>query len=139
MHLLRLVGLLREGVDSFPVFLTITDIRPTAPRHTDVVKAGQYCQSKGVRLVMLNHLFQILFNTFGTILYEANIEEQERWTPAEYNLATFNFGTLSSSAVFQDIFFNDQYFGTRRPEFLKSSDSGCDYCFWMIHYRFTNN
>ena len=35
----------------------------------------------------------------------------------------------------QDIFFNDPSFGVRRADFLEFASHGCDYCFWMIHYR----
>ena len=86
-------------------------------------------------MVIKNNLFQAIFHILGSILYNANIEEQEQWAPGEYSLATFNFGSLSNHDTFSDIFFNDPYFGTHRGDFLKSVDSGCDYCFWMIHYR----
>jgi len=135
MAALRKIGKIRDGVDSFPVFLTVTDISPTAGRYTDVVKAAEFVKSKGVRMVIQNSLFQIIFNILGTLLYNANIEEQEQWAPGQYSLATFNFGSLSSHSAFQDIFFNDPYFGTHRQNFLKSVESGCDYCFWMVHYR----
>ena len=69
------------------------------------------------------------------ILFPFLIQEQEQWAPGQYSLATFNFGSLSSHSAFQDIFFNDPYFGTHRQNFLKSVESGCDYCFWMVHYR----
>ena len=87
-------------------------------------------------MVIQNNLFQAIFHILGSILYNANIVEQEQWSPGEYSLATFNFGSLSNHDTFSDIFFNDPYFGTHRGEFLKSVDSGCDYCFWMIHYRY---
>ena len=35
----------------------------------------------------------------------------------------------------QDVFFNDVSFGNKRSSFLDSVEEGCDYCFWMIHYR----
>ena len=35
----------------------------------------------------------------------------------------------------QDIFFNDPSFGVRRADYLEFASHGCDYCFWMIHYR----
>ena len=89
-----------------------------------------------MRLVMRNTLARAIFNLLGTLLYNANIDEQEQWRPGQYHLATFNFGSLSSHETFQDIFFNDPYFGTHRAQFLNSVKSGCDYCFWMIHYRF---
>ena len=87
-------------------------------------------------MVIQNSLFQIIFNIAGTILYNENIKEQEQWAPAQYSLATFNFGSILSHDAFQDIFFNDENFGTKRSNFLKSVESGCDYCFWMIHYRY---
>lgn len=135
MAAIRNIGRLRDGVDSYPMFLTVTDISPGAGRHTAVIPAAEYVKSKGVRMVIQNNLFQAIFHILGSILYNANIEEQEQWAPGEYNLATFNFGSLSNHDTFSDIFFNDPYFGTHRSEFLKSVDSGCDYCFWMIHYR----
>ena len=88
-----------------------------------------------------------LFHSFGEILYEQNIVEQEKWQPGQYYLASLNFGSLSSHQAFQvrccllslltsqDIFFNDPAFGNKRSNFLESVEEGCDYCFWMIHYR----
>ena len=42
MAALRKIRKIRDGVDSFPVFLTVTDISPTAGRYTDVVKAAEF-------------------------------------------------------------------------------------------------
>ena len=42
MAAIRNIGRLRDGVDSFPVFLTVTDINPGAGRHTDVIAAAEY-------------------------------------------------------------------------------------------------
>ena len=42
MAAIRNIGRLRDGVDSFPVFLTVTDITPGAGRHTDVIAAAEY-------------------------------------------------------------------------------------------------
>ena len=70
----------------------------------------------------------------------------------EFYLSSFNFGNLNShdsfevgwhiyswslkqSFHFQDVFFNDVSFGNKRSNFLDSVEQGCDYCFWMIHYR----
>ena len=71
----------------------------------------------------------------------------------EFFLSSFYFGNLNShksfevgkkyiswgsrtSALFsQDVFFNDVSFGIKRSNFLDSVEKGCDYCFWMIHYR----
>ena len=67
-------------------------------------------------------------------------------------MSSFNFGNLNShdsfevgwhiyswslkqSFHFQDVFFNDVSFGNKRSNFLDSVEQGCDYCFWMIHYR----
>ena len=36
---------------------------------------------------------------------------------------------------FQDIFFNDPSFGVKRSDFGEFASHECDYCFWMIHYR----
>ena len=38
-------------------------------------------RSKGVRLVMRNPLARAIFNLLGTLLYNANIDEQEQWQP----------------------------------------------------------
>ena len=43
--------------------------------------------------------------------------------------------SLKQSFHFQDVFFNDVSFGNKRSNFLDSVEQGCDYCFWMIHYR----
>ena len=92
-------------------------------------------RNKGVRMVIKNRLVQNIFSVLGSVLYNANIVEQEQWTPGQYSLATFNFGSLSSHSAFQEIFFNDENFGTQRADYLNSVGNGCDYCFWMIHYR----
>ena len=46
------------------------------------------------------------------------------------------FEALNVGSIFQDVFFNDVSFGNKRRNFLDSVEQGCDYCFWMIHYRF---
>ena len=33
------------------------------------------------------------------------------------------------------MFLNDPYFGNHRSDLLASVEAGCDYCFWMIHFR----
>ena len=86
-------------------------------------------------MVIKNRFVQNLFSIVGSVLYNANIVEQEQWTPGEYSLATFNFGSLNSHSAFQEIFFNNENFGTHRADYLNSVGNGCDYCFWMIHYR----
>ena len=110
-------------------------------------------KSKGVRLVLKSNFLLKLFHQSAELLYEKNIEEAEDWEAGVYQLASLYFGTLNSHAAlevlyihqyqhltysFQDVFFNDPHFGNKRPEFWKSVDDGCDYCFWMIHYRFQN-
>ena len=42
MKILRKIGKVRDGVDSFPVFLTVTDISDGAGRFTDVFKAASF-------------------------------------------------------------------------------------------------
>ena len=42
MAAIRNIGRVRDGVDSYPAFLTVTDISPGASRHTDVVAAADY-------------------------------------------------------------------------------------------------
>lgn len=42
MNSLRNIGRIRDGVNSFPVFLTVTDISPNAGRNTDVGAAVDY-------------------------------------------------------------------------------------------------
>jgi len=135
MTVLRRIGNKFHGTDSFPVFLTVTDISNQATRTTNVIRAADYVKSKGVRLVMRNNLMIVLFHVFAEVLYEANIVEQEQWQPGEYQLASLNFGSLDSHASFEDVFFNDPHFGNKRTDFTKSVNEGCDYCFWMIHYR----
>ena len=44
MAAIRKVGRLRDGTDSFPVFLTVTDISASAGRTTSVAAAAQYVQ-----------------------------------------------------------------------------------------------
>jgi len=135
MGILRTVGRVREGTNSYPVFLTVTDISPTAGRITDLQKAVEHVQNAGVRLVLKKNIAHLLFHFFGEILYERNIQEQELWQNGDYYLSSFNFGNLNSHKTFEDIFFNDVSFGNKRSSFLDSVHEGCDYCFWMIHYR----
>ena len=42
MNALRNIGRVRDGVNSFPVFLTVTDITPNAGKNTDVGAAVDY-------------------------------------------------------------------------------------------------
>lgn len=50
MAAIRNIGRLRDGVDSFPVFLTVTDITPGAGRHTDVIAAVEYVKYIVIRV-----------------------------------------------------------------------------------------
>jgi len=135
MRILRRLGQLRDGTDSYPVFLTVTDIRPEAGRTTEVQRAVDHVKSQGVRLVLERDIAHRIFHIFGEILYERNIVEQEGWQNGEFYLSSFNFGNLNSHDSFEDVFFNDVSFGNKRSNFLDSVEQGCDYCFWMIHYR----
>lgn len=135
MEMLRNIGRKTQGSDSYPVFMTVTDIRTGAGKTTDVIRAADYVKNKGVRLVMQNNFMIQFFHIFAEILYEANIEEQEGWTAGEYFLSSMNFGGLTSYASIEDTVLNDPAFGVRRQEFLKAVNDGCDYCFLMIHYR----
>jgi len=135
MRILRTLGRIRDGTDSYPVFLTVTDIRPEAGRTTEVQRAVDHVKSQGVRLVLEKDIAHRIFHIFGEILYERNIVEQEGWQNGEYFLTSFNFGNLNSHSSFEDVFFNDVSFGNKRSNFLDSVEQGCDYCFWMIHYR----
>ena len=47
--------------------------------------------------------------------------------------------SISCSLYFQNAFFNDPSFGVKRNTgWLEFASHGCDYCFWMIHYRSIN-
>ena len=76
MNLLRKVGRLVAGTDSFPVFLTITDITPTAGRNTNVPRAAEFLRSKGCRPLFRSRFLLVVFHLLAEILYEANIAEQ---------------------------------------------------------------
>merc|ERR1712130_458002 len=52
MRILRTLGRIRYGTNSYPVFLTVTDIRPEAGRTTEVQRAVDHVKSQGVRLVL---------------------------------------------------------------------------------------
>lgn len=54
MAAIRNIGRLRDGVDSYPVFLTVTDISPGAGRHTPVIPAAEY-----VKYVLLRVLLDV--------------------------------------------------------------------------------
>merc|ERR1712110_11103 len=135
MRILRRLGRIRYGTDSYPVFLTVTDNRAEAGRTTEVQRAVEHVKSQGVRLVLEKEIAHKIFHIFGEILYERNIVEQEGWQNGEFFLSSFNFGNLNSHDSFEDVFFNDVSFGNKRSSFLDSVEEGCDYCFWMIHYR----
>ena len=120
MTILRKVGRLVAGTDSFPVFLTITDITPSAGRNTNVPRAAQFLRSKGCRPLFRSRFILVIFHVLAEILYEANIAEQENWEPGVYSLATLNYGSLISTASLQDIFFNDPHFGNHRADLLAS-------------------
>ena len=40
-----------------------------------------------------------------------------------------------STATMEEMFFSDPHFGNHRANLLASVEAGCDYCFWMIHFR----
>ena len=120
---------------SYPVPLTVTDIRPTAGHKTDPDQASDYLKSQGVRMVFALDFTTNIFHDFAEYLYGNNMQEQQDWEPGKYFLSSLNFGGLANSDSFQDIFFNDPSFGVRRADFLEFASHGCDYCFWMIHYR----
>lgn len=134
MNLLRNFGRI-QGKNSYPVFLTVTDIRPNAGVKTDVAETVKYLKSQGVRLVFQTDQLHRAFHVFAEYLYDTNILEFEQVTPGKYNLASFNFGSLANHDSFQDAFFNNPSFGLKRADFMEFTNHKCDYCFWMIHYR----
>merc|ERR1712168_832461 len=119
----------------FPVPMTVTDIRVSAQHKTDPNAAADYLKSQGVKMVFVLDIVTNVFHQFAEYLYGNNMQEQQDWEPGKYYLASLNFGSLADSSSFSDIFFNDPSFGVRRSNFLEFSTHGCDYCFWMIHYR----
>merc|ERR1712013_458375 len=62
MRILRRLGQLRDGTDSYPVFLTVTDIRPEAGRTTEVQRAVDHVKSQGVRLVLERDIAHRIFH-----------------------------------------------------------------------------
>jgi len=120
---------------SYPVPLTVTDIRPSAGHKTDPELAANYLKSQGVHMVFALDFTTNIFHEFAEYLYGNNMQEQQNWEAGRYYLTSLNFGGLTNSDSFQDIFFNDPSFGVRRSDFLEFATHGCDYCFWMIHYR----
>jgi len=119
----------------YPVPLTVTDITPNSRFDTDATKASDYMKSKGVRMVFELDLTTNVFHTFAEYLYGNNMIEQQNWEAGKYFLTSLNFGGLTDTSSFQDIFFNDPSFGVKRSDFLEIASHDCDYCFWMIHYR----
>jgi len=120
---------------SYPVPLTVTDIRVGASHKTDATEAAEYLKSQGVKMVFVLDVVTNVFHQFAEYLYGKNMQEQQDWEPGKYYLSSLNFGGLMDSSSFQDVFFNDPSFGVRRSDFLEFASHGCDYCFWMIHYR----
>merc|ERR1712218_672929 len=92
-------------------------------------------RSNGVRMVFENDLVTSVFHNFAEYLYGNNMVEQQNWEPGKYFLASLNFGGLEDTKSFNDIFFNDPSFGVKRSDFGEFASHECDYCFWMIHYR----
>ena len=103
-------------------------------------------------MVFETDLVTSVFHDFAEYLYGKNMQEQQDWQPGQYHLASLNFGGLMDASSFQvppypaadmtsetslqDIFFNDPSFGVKRQTgWLEFASHGCDYCFWMIHYR----
>ena len=80
---------------------TVTDIRPGAGRQTAISAAAAHARAQGVRLVIRSQLGALLFHLAAELLYEANIVEQGEWQPAQYSLASLNFGSLADHSAFQ--------------------------------------
>lgn len=121
---------------SYPVPLTVTDIRTNAGHKTDPNQAADYLKSQGVKMVFATDLVTNVFHEFAEYLYGKNMQEQQDWEAGKYYLASLNFGGLQDSSSFQNAFFNDPSFGVKRNTgWLEFASHGCDYCFWMIHYR----
>ena len=70
-----------QGKNSFPSFVTITDIRPNAGYETNVVEAVAYLKSFGVNLVLRSDQLHTAFHVFAQFLYNTNILEMENITP----------------------------------------------------------
>merc|ERR1712227_468935 len=122
-----------KSTDSYS--LTVTDIRVGASHKTDASEAAEYLKSQGVKMVFVLDVVTNVFHQFAEYLYGKNMQEQQDWEPGLYYLSSLNFGGLMDSSSFQDVFFNDPSFVVRRSDFLEFASHGCDYCFWMIHYR----
>ena len=86
---------------SYPVPLTVTDIRPTAGHKTDPDEAADYLKSQGVRMVFALDFTTNIFHDFAEYLYGNNMQEQQNWEPGKYFLSSLNFGGLANSDSFQ--------------------------------------
>ena len=118
-----------------PVFLTVTDISPTAGLYTATTPALNYLRSRRVNLVYrLPGLVRIV-DKLARYLYDMNIEEAEFQPPGDYNLAGVNLGAMLDTSALQNVFFYNPSFGVKRTNNQMFRDIGCDYCFWTIHFR----
>jgi len=125
----------RMGRRGTPLFLTVTDIRPRAPRITDSTPALRYLMSQGVDVVYRSAVVVRVIDNFARRLYNMNIKEQEVQPPGEYNLAGVYLGGMKNTRALENVFFNNPFFGVLRRNNQMFRDIGCDYCFWTIHFR----
>ena len=86
---------------SYPVPLTVTDIRPAAGHKTDPELAANYLKSQGVNMVFALDFTTNIFHEFAEYLYGNNMQEQQNWEPGKYFLSSLNFGGLTNSDSFQ--------------------------------------
>merc|ERR1719507_2665307 len=125
----------RMGRRGTPLFLTVTDIRPRAPRITDSTPALRYLMSQGVDVVYRSAVVVRIIDNFARRLYNMNIKEQEVQPAGEYNLAGVYLGGMRNTRALENVFFNNPFFGVLRRNNQMFRDIGCDYCFWTIHFR----
>ncbi|XP_023338544.1 uncharacterized protein LOC111709168 [Eurytemora carolleeae] len=118
-----------------PLFLTITDIRPYAGEFTDPVEAARFLEKYGVNLVYTNPVIVKAFDSFARYLYEMNIKEQEVQPAGEYHLAGVHLGGMADTTALEEVFFRNPTFGIKRTNNQMFRELGCDYCFWVIHFR----
>jgi len=135
---------------TFPVQVMVTDMSLGAGKTTDAKAAIEYLRANGVdnlvdsywNAMILSKLTPMeqasvyyTFDKFANRFYEEIELEQESWKPGVWSSISLNYGSLDSTTDFAQDFLHDPYVGIKRNLFLKPTKKGCEFCFWMIHFR----
>jgi len=118
-----------------PVVLSVTDIRPGAPRETDPVAVVEYLRQFGIRTVFEKDLLVQSVNTAFLYIYDLLISEQEVQAPGTWAVGGVSVFAISDSEALEQEFFNNPVLGVLREDQDLFKKLGCNYCAWMIQWR----